>query len=416
MDSATVAETRVSRVGTGSCARVALLAVSLYTACTAAYLLTPGHDVRDFIRIGTVFIDAGHGRSRTIHLDPGYHPPRNQNPSARGLGYDGQFSYYIAVDPAKARYYIDLPTVRYGRILYPLAARALALGQRAAIPWALLVINLLAVAAGTWALATWLRRRRASPWWALIYGLWPGMVIAVQRDLTEPLSYALVLAGLLLLDRRGRGRLPAAGAVFGLAGLARQSALVFPLVYVLWFAFGGEVDDRPPLPRANRRRQVVTLLALSFGPTIAFSVFLYAWLGSWTNGGDLTPFPFAGLFHGPWSASRQGVELLFVVIPTLVALIALAPTRVGGRRERWLPWLLLLANVLLNIVFFAQFHSVTYTTVSRLAIGSLVSAIMYLPYLGELDIRRRRWVAGAAAVAMSLLPLVAVYGFTNVSA
>ena len=44
-------------------------------------------------------------------------------------GYDGQFFYYIAVDPAGARPKIDVPAYRYQRILYPLLVRWLSLGQ-----------------------------------------------------------------------------------------------------------------------------------------------------------------------------------------------------------------------------------------------------------------------------------------------
>ena len=64
-------------------------------------------------------------------------------------GYDGQFAYYIAVDPTSARAKLDVPAYRYQRILYPLLARALGLGQMAWIPWSLLVVNLVALAMAT---------------------------------------------------------------------------------------------------------------------------------------------------------------------------------------------------------------------------------------------------------------------------
>src|SRR4029079_5166124 len=61
------------------------------------------------------------------------------------FGYDGQFFLYIARDPAGAVPYLDNPSYRYGRIVYPLAARGLALGRQDAIPLALIVLTLLAV-------------------------------------------------------------------------------------------------------------------------------------------------------------------------------------------------------------------------------------------------------------------------------
>ena len=63
-------------------------------------------------------------------------------------------------------------------------------------------------------------------------GLSPGLLLGVQRDLTEPLAYALVAAGVFLFDYGGKRRLLWAGLTFGLAGLARQTTLVFPLCLV----------------------------------------------------------------------------------------------------------------------------------------------------------------------------------------
>ncbi len=54
-------------------------------------------------------------------------------------GYDGQFSYYIArnPDPAELLPFLDVPAYRYQRILLPLLARFLSLGNVEIIPWML---------------------------------------------------------------------------------------------------------------------------------------------------------------------------------------------------------------------------------------------------------------------------------------
>lgn len=101
------------------------------------------HDVRDLIRLGPERI-AQSDRSQSIRLDTGYVPPANPDVDRPGEGYDGQFYYYLAVDPANARFYMDSPGYRYLRPVYPAAARALALGFREAIPWTLLLVNLVA--------------------------------------------------------------------------------------------------------------------------------------------------------------------------------------------------------------------------------------------------------------------------------
>lgn len=389
---------------------VAAAVLAAYALWIAAFFVKGG-DIRDFIRIGTVFIERGSDRSRSIHLDRGYRPPANQNREFHGLGYDGQFAYYMALDPKNARYYMDLPSYRYTHVLQPALVRVLALGQRGAIPWLLLLVNWLAVGTGTWAVATWLSRRGLSPWWAAVYGLWPGMLIAVQRDLTEPLGYALVAAAILMLDTRARHRLIVAAALFGLAGLARSTTLVFPLVYTAWIAFRGGLGEDAGGRRAHGVARAAVFGVVSGGPFVAYSAFLLAWLGSIGTGG-FSAAPFGGLLHGPYSFTRQGIDLVFVIVPALVALVCLLPGRRRLGEPLALPWFLLLANVLVNIVFYGKLYNSTFTSVSRLGIGIALAALMCLPGAAVTG-RRRLALAGALAVAMAALPAVAVYGLTN---
>ena len=98
------------------------------------------------------------------------------------------------------------------------------------MPAALLLVGLGAVAFGTLALAALLRRRGASPWWALLFPAYPGIFLAVGHDLAEPLAYALVAGGLYALDRTGVARPLPAALLFGLAGATRETTLVFPAV------------------------------------------------------------------------------------------------------------------------------------------------------------------------------------------
>jgi hypothetical protein len=44
----------------------------------------------------------------------------------------------------------DVPAYRYQRILYPVAARALALGNADLVPWTLIIVNVIALMAGVW--------------------------------------------------------------------------------------------------------------------------------------------------------------------------------------------------------------------------------------------------------------------------
>jgi hypothetical protein len=104
-------------------------------------------------------------------------------------GYDGQFVYYIARDPNPdtVKPFLDVPAYRYQRILLPLLARFVALGEGWAIPWALAALGILFQTAGTWALSTLLAE------WGVNRGMrWrmdclPGSLWLLP-DLPEPLA------------------------------------------------------------------------------------------------------------------------------------------------------------------------------------------------------------------------------------
>jgi hypothetical protein len=146
--------------------------------------------------------------------------------------YDGQYYYAIAFDPwLRTREVVPLldgPAYRYRRILLPALASTLALGRPGLFPWTLMLVNLT-----SWVLcgvAAWHLGRRAglpAPWLALGVVATTGLVYSTFRTLPEPLALALVLWGILAFrsDRR-----LLAGALLGAAALAREDALLVPLI------------------------------------------------------------------------------------------------------------------------------------------------------------------------------------------
>ena len=108
-------------------------------------------------------------------------------------------------------------------------ARAVALGRSAWIPAALILVNLVAVGAGTFCIATLLARSGLPPALAAFYFLFPGLLTAFAEDLSEPLAYGLAALGLLLLAGwRSPGRVAGAAALFALAALTRETTLLIP--------------------------------------------------------------------------------------------------------------------------------------------------------------------------------------------
>ncbi len=147
-------------------------------------------------------------------------------------GYDGQFTYYIAIDlnPTTVREKLDVPAYRYQRILLSMLARLLSAGNTAAIPWVLLAINLVAHIVGTWAVMLYMEDHGLRNWYALSYGLWVGLVSAVGLQLHEPLAYGLVSVAWLA---RKRGRFFTSVFLLGLALFAKETTIVFWFVFLL---------------------------------------------------------------------------------------------------------------------------------------------------------------------------------------
>src|SRR5438445_614188 len=108
-----------------------------------------------FVHIGSRFLSAAH-TSSVIRPSIG---------AQNTYGYDGQFYFALAADPAHAHDYMgENAGVVYSRAVYPAAARAASLGSVSALPDAMLAVNLVAVLTGTAAVALWLVGRRFSPW------------------------------------------------------------------------------------------------------------------------------------------------------------------------------------------------------------------------------------------------------------
>lgn len=226
-------------------------------------------------------------------------------------GYDGQFVYYIARDPApqRVRAYLDVPAYRYQRILLPLLARLLSLGRVEWIPWALVGIGLLSLGLGTWAmqelLQVWGIKRR----YALIYGLWAGFLLALIVDLPEPLAYGLVVGGLLAEER---GHRLTGWLLLGLAAFAKEVTWLFPVGLGLQ-ALG-----------QRRWKEAAGIFLIAGLPFALFQVWLWVTFGQpgFGSGGDLaTPFewiPFMGLLRIAAYSPLYMLAMLVVFGPTVV--------------------------------------------------------------------------------------------------
>ena len=319
-------------------------------------------------------------------------------------GYDGQFYYYIAstLSPQAVVEHLDVPAYRFQRILYPLLARLLALAQPAWIPWTLLGLNLVAHALGTAALAAYLEGKGLKGQYALSYGLWVGLIAPVGLDLNEPLSFALVIAAWLLLERR---RSLAAAACLGLALFAKETALIF------WFAalVGTLLNSRD-------RRLLAGLSAggLAFAAWQLWLLSEFGRIGLGSGGDMATPFewiPFMGL----WRVGTVNLRavLLFSIIfgPTVVgpaiwgAIASLRTLFAGSRGPS--EFGLLLSSLAIMALPFSTFREPL--GLVRAADGLVLAVVFFASgqYAAAQAGARRGWLR-PVRLALFWIPLLAI--------
>ncbi len=300
-------------------------------------------------------------------------------------GYDGQFAYYIARDPGNGWRYCDVPAYRYQRILYPLLAWVLALGQPEAVGWTLIALNVAALVGGTYFTERLLAARGVSRWYALVYGLYGGLVAGLRLDLTEPLAFGLVQAGLWAWevgrqgDKETRGQQEAKNLSFvcclllALAALAKETALIAAAGLFLYLAL------------ERRWREAVGLGLVVGLPFAIWQGVLWVWLGSpgvGAGGAMATPFewlPFAGLLRvaavsWPVFWLLLAIEGPLFVLPTVWALIVSLRALLRGRRHPWVTVLLAQAAVLPFLPFSTWREPLA---MARLAIGLVAATLLY---------------------------------------
>lgn len=348
-------------------------------------------DVLSFVHVGRTFLHASDASAEISGIERWYN----------AVGYDGQFYYYLAVDPLRAHEYIgEVAGYVYSRPLYPALASLFGLGQAEAIAYAMLAINLAAVAATTFVLAAWLRRHGLSPWLSLVYGTSPAVVFGVFHDLTEPLAYALAFFGVLLFDPARRSRIAASAIVFGLAVLTRETTAVFPAVCAAALLVGWPELQWRNVRRLRRWAVAFAFVVVATTPLFVWRALLLLWLATPTQERPGDPatllIPFYGLAsRWPWSASSM-IIVGAVVLPTLVTIFA-ARGLLRRVSRGSLAAALLAINALCFVVFVPAPISVDYGASGRSAIGVLVAALLCLPFLRSQQ-NGRVWVWSVALV------------------
>jgi hypothetical protein len=275
------------------------------------------------------FILIGQHFAHPAQLPPGM-------PLRAAYGYDGQFFYRLAINPfnfSHSAYGITVDRAyRFMRVGYPALTWLCSFGQRALVPYMLVVVNvaaLTALAAGGAVIARQGGRHAA---WGLLLPAYFGLVTSLSRDTAEPVAAAFLVAGLLAI----RGRRPVlAGSLLAFAALTRETAMVAVAALALLRVAGLIRGWRRP----GRDDVAWVLPAAVFA---AWQVLVYAVIGTFpllADGGRNAGAPFIAPFEAlrtnlgsiDWTSYNSAdlwlAEMAVLLVFAIAALCSLQTSR-----------------------------------------------------------------------------------------
>lgn len=201
-------------------AGIAFLLASL--VCLFLYFVKFEGNITGFFRIGSVLPLSPLLKPETTLIWP------------EELGYDGQQFLSISLDPFLSRpgtlAALDHPRYRYRRIFYPLLGYLVGLGNPRWIPYALVGLNLVAIAAFSFLLTRLVQRQHQPPRW----GLWglaiPGIWMVLSLSTADLWASVAAMAALLALQSRRPWPM---GLALALGLLTRETLLLVWLACAL---------------------------------------------------------------------------------------------------------------------------------------------------------------------------------------
>lgn len=233
--------------------------------------------------------------------------------------YDGHYSFQMAYRLFGEESEIstaypprdELPdTYRFQRILYPFLARLLALAWPELIPWTLILLNIMAIAIGTLVTERLLLHHQTSNWYALVYGLFAGNLVALRSNMNEPLAMMLIMCAMLAWVKDKHHW---AIFWFALAVLTKETSLLFVAAFGLY-----SVQQR------NWRKAIG--LGISLIPYVLWQFILKRWQGEFGfSGGDA----FIWLPFGGWWLTYQASLMGFFLLSIIIVPIGVIPTIAG---------------------------------------------------------------------------------------
>ena len=153
-----------------------------------------------------------------------------------GLGHDGRFFFVQSndpwmLDPDENISVVDRPLYRAQRMFYPMLAGGAGLFNPEAIIWMMLIINLLAMGLGSWAVASIAMEMAGSPWWGLAFVLNVGFLSEMNIGAAGVLAGAAAFGSIALFVRGNR----AWGVALVTMAVLSREAMLLAALGISWF-------------------------------------------------------------------------------------------------------------------------------------------------------------------------------------
>lgn len=143
-------------------------------------------------------------------------------------GHDGKYYLIQASDPfylspESHAVYLDRPTYRAQRMLYPTISGGVGLFGPTTTAWAMIVLNILAIGFGTVMTSLLARELGLSAWFGLAFALNPGVFVSVFVDSAEVFAMAFLMGTLYYMVK---GRVGVAAGFMTLSVLSRETMVL----------------------------------------------------------------------------------------------------------------------------------------------------------------------------------------------
>jgi hypothetical protein len=284
-------------------------------------------------------------------------------------GHDGKFFFVQSndpwvINPQENASVLDRPLYRSQRMLYPILAGGGGLFGPETIVWAMLVVNILAMGVGTWAVSHIAIDMGGSPWWGLAFALNLGFVSEVNIGGAGVVAATAAFGAILMFlrERPGWGI-----TLLIVAVLAREAMLLAVAGIAIW------------LWLRQQRKAALLTAAVPGMAVVAWAVYLRMRIDTGSMGAEVQEigWPFVGFVQAFDNWLLDPIDLVVGMAMLLLFFLFTRRVLISRHLVGWA----FLGFVLLGIVFTRQvWHS--YFDITR-AVAPIITSFVLLVFLGS---------------------------------